>query len=201
MSITMLLLKKFIMYLFHTLNKIFSIYIHKKYYIFFLVQFLSVLYPYSIIAEVNEKGILSSRITYQEQQDLVSELFQAKQEYIHTKNLLNMDLQCFNELQIPYLESITTQNSMIDLYLNTMSREGEDSFNYEEIQRIKVNQKRLTEQLTYILQSVTNRIQELQAHTLALEEIQSIIGQEEGLSESIVLNNNYLCNKYSTVYI
>ena len=189
------------MYLFHTLNKIFSIYINKKYYIFFLVQFLSVLYPYSIIAEVNEKGILSSRITYQEQQDLVSELFQAKQEYIHTKNLLNMDLQCFNELQIPYLESITTQNSMIDLYLNTMSREGEDSFNYEEIQRIKVNQKRLTEQLTYILQSVTNRIQELQAHTLALEEIQSIIGQEEGLSESIVLNNNYLCNKYSTVYI
>ena len=161
-------------------------------------SFLSVLYPYSIIAEVNEKGILSSRITYQEQQDLVSELFQAKQEYIHTKNLLNMDLQCFNELQIPYLESITTQNSMIDLYLNTMSREGEDSFNYEEIQRIKVNQKRLTEQLTYILQSVTNRIQELQAHTLALEEIQSIIGQEEGLSESIVLNNNYLQHVINT---
>lgn len=188
----MSILKNLIMYLVYKLNKIFSyIYIHKNYYIFFLVQFLYISYSYSIKAEVNEKSTFSSRITYQEQQDIISDFLQAKQEYIHIKNLLNMDLQYFDELQIPYLESIITQNNMIDLYLNTVSREGEDSFNYEEIQRMKVNQQTLTEQLTYTLKSVTNRMQELQTHILALEEIQSIIGLQEGISESIALNNNY----------
>lgn len=189
----MSIFKKCILYFLHTVNKIFSyIYIHKKYYIFFLVQLLLILYHYSSIAEVKEKSTSRTRITYEEQQNIFSEFLQAKQEYIHTKNLLTMDLLYFDELQTSYLDSVITQNHMIDLYLNTMSRKGEDSFNYEEIRRMKVNQQRLTGQLTYTLQSVTNRMQELQAHIVILEEIQSIIGPQEGISESIALNNDYL---------
>ncbi|UYH53621.1 hypothetical protein [Lawsonia intracellularis] len=150
------------------------------------------LYTCSSIAKVNEKSVSSTRITHQEQQNIASEFIQAQQEYINIKNLLNMNFLYFDELQTSYLESLTTQNSMIDLYLNTISREGEDSFNYEEIQRMKVNQQRLTGQLTYILQSITSRMQELQANIVAIEEMQLIVGQQEGISEIIALNNDHL---------
>lgn len=193
MSTTMSILKNCILYFLHTSNKIFLYrYIHKKYYIFFLAQLLSMLYTCSSIAKVNEKSVSSTRITHQEQQNIASEFIQAQQEYINIKNLLNMNFLYFDELQTSYLESLTTQNSMIDLYLNTISREGEDSFNYEEIQRMKVNQQRLTGQLTYILQSITSRMQELQANIVAIEEMQLIVGQQEGISEIIALNNDHL---------